>query len=639
MKSIATKFLLPVVVLAALFLAVDVSQEYQNTKEETTDLLDRQAAMALAFDLAIRSYVADEIRPAMEERLAPGEFFPETMSTSFVARSIFEKVRRSFPDYIIKFSSDDPRNPANQAGPDELRMIQYFNDHPEAKKWSGQIDLNGRPHMAHFNARRMKDRCLRCHGDPEDAPASLIERYGSTAGFDRPVGEVVALDTVAIPMDKVQAAVMAGALRDIGFMGAGVTLLVVLVALVFRSVVARRLGVMRTHFERIASQPNAAAMQPAEVRGNDEISALAHGFNTMVERVRDAHASLEQRVADQTADLRQANEVLQREVNDRKRAEAALRASEERFRQIAENAQEWIWEVDDQGLYTYASPAVTNMLGYSPGELVGKKHFYDMFHPDDREELKKAAFEAFARKEPFLEFVNRNVRKDGTITWLSTSGVPVLDERGRLCGYRGADRDITDRRQWEEVLEAERQQFSSMFDGMEEAVNVSDPETYELLYMNGASREQWGDHVGEKCYRVLQNRDAPCPFCTNDRIFGANTGRPHIWEFQNTINRRWYRCFDRAIRWSDGRMVRFEMAIDIHERKQAEEELNRRVQEVSEAKHRLEVLVSSTTEREQRMVDLKQEVNDLLQALGREEKYQTPRKVAEVSAGTGGDSG
>ena len=338
MKSITTKFIMPVVVLAAGFMVLDVYQDYQSTKKDTAELLDRQAALALAFDLAIRGYVAEEIRPAMEQQVAPGEFFPETMSTSFIARSIFEKVRRDFPDYTIKFSSDDPRNPANQAGPDELRMIQYFNDHPETKKWSGEIDLDGRPHMAHFNARRMKESCLRCHGNPEDAPASLVECYGPTAGFHRPVGEVVALDTVAIPLDKVQAAVMQGSLRHALSMAAGCALLILLVALSFRFIVALRLARMRTHFERIASQPDAAAMHSVEMRGNDEISVLSTSFNTMVDRVRDAHASLEQRVADQTADLRKANDEMRREVTERKRAEdaAAARTVElEKSRQVA----------------------------------------------------------------------------------------------------------------------------------------------------------------------------------------------------------------------------------------------------------------------------------------------------------------
>jgi len=143
-----------------------------------------------------------------------------------------------------------------------------------------------------------------------------------------------------------------------------------------------------------------------------------------------------------------------RDIGERKRMEETLRESEERFQQVAEHALEWIWEVDAHGLYTYASPALGKILGYAPEELVGKKHFYDLFHPEDRERLKKTAFEVFAQKESFREFVNRNAHKNGNIVWLTTSGVPILDENGNLLGYRGADTDITERKRAEEQLKA-----------------------------------------------------------------------------------------------------------------------------------------------------------------------------------------
>lgn len=72
-------------------------------------------------------------------------------------------------------------------------------------------------------------------------------------------------------------------------------------------------------------------------------------------------------------------------------------------------------------------------------------------------------------------------------------------------------------------------------------------------------------------------RDAPCSFCTNDRIFGEGLGESCVWEFRNESNGRWYRCMDKAIAWPDGRMVRHEMAVDITDLKQAEETLEHRV--------------------------------------------------------------
>ncbi len=145
-------------------------------------------------------------------------------------------------------------------------------------------------------------------------------------------------------------------------------------------------------------------------------------------------------------------EELRREIAERRRAEKALQKSQERFQQVAENTGEWIWEVDVRGLYTYASPVVVKILGYKPEEVVGKKHFYDLFHPEDREDLKKIAFQVFAQKQPFREFINRNVRKDGETVWLSTGGVPILDAEGNLLGYRGADTDITERKWADEAL-------------------------------------------------------------------------------------------------------------------------------------------------------------------------------------------
>jgi PAS domain S-box-containing protein len=132
-----------------------------------------------------------------------------------------------------------------------------------------------------------------------------------------------------------------------------------------------------------------------------------------------------------------------------------------------------------------------------------------------------------------------------------------------------------DRKGAEEALELERRQLLSIFDGIDHPVYVSDPDTYEVLYSNLTLKEKFGDVIGQKCYRAFQSMESPCPFCTNEHIFGENAGQPYIWEFQNKINHRWYHCIDRAIRWTDGRLVRHEVAIDITQRRQAEEALQR----------------------------------------------------------------
>jgi PAS domain S-box-containing protein len=186
--------------------------------------------------------------------------------------------------------------------------------------------------------------------------------------------------------------------------------------------------------------------------------------------------------------LRLLGEIL---VNAQKRwnADAALRKSEERFRHVAENVSDFVWEVDAKGLYRYTSPAVEKILGYTPDDLIGKMHFYDLFAPDIREELKAAAFNVFAVKASFRSFPNPNVRKDGKIVHLETSGVPVLDEAGNLVGYRGSDTDVTERKRMEEQLQARLQEIEQLKRKIEKE-NLYLREEASLLF-------EHGDIVGE----------------------------------------------------------------------------------------------------------------------------------------------
>ncbi|GBE03733.1 alkaline phosphatase synthesis sensor protein PhoR [bacterium BMS3Abin09] len=123
------------------------------------------------------------------------------------------------------------------------------------------------------------------------------------------------------------------------------------------------------------------------------------------------------------------------------------------------------------------------------------------------------------------------------------------------------------------ALEFERGQFLSILDTTDDLIYISNPESYEVLYVNNAITNLFGsDIVGKKCYEILQGMEMPCDFCTNKYIFGENTGKPYVWEYQNKSNQRWYRCIDRAIKWPDGKWVRYETAVDITESKKMESE-------------------------------------------------------------------
>lgn len=117
--------------------------------------------------------------------------------------------------------------------------------------------------------------------------------------------------------------------------------------------------------------------------------------------------------------------------------------------------------------------------------------------------------------------------------------------------------------------------LQAVLDNLDALVYVSDFTTHDLLYMNAYGRQIWGDIGNRKCWQVLQDGDGPCSFCTNHLLINdqGEPNKPHVWEFQNQLDQRWYQCRDQAIRWTDGRLVRLEIATDITERKQMELEL------------------------------------------------------------------
>jgi PAS domain S-box-containing protein len=151
-----------------------------------------------------------------------------------------------------------------------------------------------------------------------------------------------------------------------------------------------------------------------------------------------------------------------------------LRESQERFDQLAEQSRTFAWEVDAQGRYTYVSRSVAAVIGYRPDEVVGRMHFYDLHPAQDREAFKASVFDAFSRKQCFVDFVNSVESKDGRTLWVSTSGMPMLDEAGALCGYRGLDTDITERRRSEEAAKRQTAKLAAMVSTMEEGVIFAD---------------------------------------------------------------------------------------------------------------------------------------------------------------------
>ena len=105
-------------------------------------------------------------------------------------------------------------------------------------------------------------------------------------------------------------------------------------------------------------------------------------------------------------------QVIFNDVTGRKRAEETVKESRERFKNLVEASSDWVWEVDEHGVYTYASPKVRDILGYEPEEVLGKTPF-DFMPPEEAERVAAIFKEIAASQKPFSLLENINLHKNG----------------------------------------------------------------------------------------------------------------------------------------------------------------------------------------------------------------------------------
>ncbi|MGA2664871.1 MAG: PAS domain S-box protein [Nitrososphaerales archaeon] len=148
-----------------------------------------------------------------------------------------------------------------------------------------------------------------------------------------------------------------------------------------------------------------------------------------------------------------ANLVIFRDLSERNKLLKSLRDEEERFQDVAQSTGDWVWEVDTEGKYVYSNPVVQKLLGYTVPEIIGKG-FSDLLPPEDKDKVGDL-FDSFAGNGP--QRTKRCLHKDGSVSVMETRGVPVYGAGGRLMGYRGVDRDVTEKVEMEErLLKSER---------------------------------------------------------------------------------------------------------------------------------------------------------------------------------------
>ena len=146
----------------------------------------------------------------------------------------------------------------------------------------------------------------------------------------------------------------------------------------------------------------------------------------------------------------------------RQRVYRLVRCSEQKYRSLVETTSDWIWELDADGISTFNSPQAEGVIGYRPEELAGRPPF-DFITPEDVSRVRAIFHECVRTKMPIRALAVTVTHKDGRQVVIEANGVPILDEKGRLAGYRGVNREITERVRMEQALRGREAEMQSIF--------------------------------------------------------------------------------------------------------------------------------------------------------------------------------
>lgn len=270
------------------------------------------------------------------------------------------------------------------------------------------------------------------------------------------------------------------------------------------------------------------------------------------------------------------------DITKRKKTEEDLQDSRARFRALVETTFDWIWEVDEHSRYTYVSPKCETLLGYTPEEILGRTPF-EFMSETEAERVRALFQDIIVKRAPFSALENVNLHKSGRPVVLETSGMPVFGPDGSFRGYRGMDRDITERKQAEEALRNAEARFRLAQQAAKAGAWEWDLRTNE----NWWSEELWSLYgltpgACQPSYdawlQTIHPDDRASVACAVREAAGNGTALAIEWRISAPPDggERWLMSRGQPVLDQEGRTIRYRgIVMDITDRKLAEAERER----------------------------------------------------------------
>lgn len=516
---------------------------------------------------SVRNYTSNNIKPLLADRLAiDPEFIPETVP-AYSAREVFEnfRLRPEYQSFLYKEATINPTNLRDKADEFETKLVEEFRQNPNSIEKTGYYNRNGE--KVFYIARPLSIKnisCLECHGNPQDAPNSMINTYGSDNGFGWRLHEIVAAQTIYVPASEVFAQGHQYWLLAIAIFIIIFVIVIYLINLLLRRAVIKPLKQLTKVTRSLPEQDIVGVSESIESQAiamiahrHDEPGQLARAFQ---------HLNLE---------------IIARE-SKLKQAQKDIKHSEAYFRSLIEQASDVIFILNCQQIITYVSPSAVAILGYQPKIMVGNNlldFVSEELHFSIADFLNLTAKELGISVPIELSFRHQNG------SWLAAEAIANnLLEDPVVKGIVLNLRDITKREQADERLRLLESVVVNANDAIviTEAESLAAPDHPKIVYVNEAFSKITGYSAAEvigKTPRIFQGKKTD-PHILQEIKQSLSRYLPiktEIINYGKNDQKYWVELNIIPIADRKGNYTHF-MAVerDITKRKQAEQELRDR---------------------------------------------------------------
>lgn len=293
--KLSTKFTLVIGLIILVFCIIFSTLLYIHLKNRVIEDANEKTLIILTQISALGDYIKNTLRPRIFEHFPSiamdEDFLVEAMSTTHVTQEVMKRFNLDLKDYIYRRVSINPLNPKNRADKLHMGLIEFFRKNTGLNSWNGIMKIGGEEFLIRARVIRVEKNCLSCHGEPSKAPKGLIKKYGKTSGFGWTEGDIMGVESVAIPIEVALAQVKDIAISTFVFGFLTMVFLFLSLEGAFWRLVSKPLHMMTTLFRGIVKGTE-PLNQMLPIKRGDEIGELTASFNQMARHLFDAQEEM-----------------------------------------------------------------------------------------------------------------------------------------------------------------------------------------------------------------------------------------------------------------------------------------------------------------------------------------------------------